>query len=158
MYNATTMGKRLEYARCFVEIEAKNPLPQKISLELEGGEIVELGVEHEWTPPLCNKCISFGHLEAQCPTTKIWKPKNKYSEKPASSACQVNDHEESEQLSSLSKETLTNKALADNLASITKGKGDCGNADQLNTGNTGYRDRIRDSEHATDGGKEGIRV
>jgi len=44
-------------------------------LELEGGERIKLPVEYKWMPPLCLNCESFGHVEGQCPMTKVWRPK-----------------------------------------------------------------------------------
>jgi len=61
--------------RCFVEIAAAKSLPDHVTLELEGGERIKLPVEYEWMPPLCLNCESFGHVEGQCPMTKVWRPK-----------------------------------------------------------------------------------
>jgi len=47
MDNATTTGERQAYARCFVELSAANSLPERIFLEIEGGERTPLKVEYE---------------------------------------------------------------------------------------------------------------
>lgn len=71
MDKATTSGEILAYARCFVEISASKKLPNHVVLDLEDGERVSLPVIYEWVPPLCQKCVSFGHVDTQCPTNKV---------------------------------------------------------------------------------------
>lgn len=31
-------------------------------------------VSYECIPPICTKCLSFGHLTSQCPTKAAWVP------------------------------------------------------------------------------------
>jgi len=75
MDKATTAYKKLAFARCFVESSAKKPLPKSLCMEVEGGEKVNIEVEHEWVPPTCKQCPCFGHVESQCPTKETWVPK-----------------------------------------------------------------------------------
>ena len=60
-----------------MEISSDKELPIMVSMELEGGDIVNIHVEHEWTPPLCKKCRSFGHIKNQCPPIKVCREKEK---------------------------------------------------------------------------------
>jgi len=60
-------------------------LPDKVIMELEEGERIVIPVEYEWTPPLCNKCVNFGHVYTQCPATKVWRPKEKVPHTAAAS-------------------------------------------------------------------------
>ena len=77
MDKATTHFERLAYARCFVEILANTPLKNCVHLETEGGDKARIDVEYEWLPPTCYKCHCFGHVDSQCPTKEVWKPKEK---------------------------------------------------------------------------------
>ena len=93
MDNATENGERIVIARCFVEISASKNLPNQVTLELEDGELVSIPVEYEWIPPCCKNCINFGHIEAQCPTIKVWKPKeniDSFMDKPVTQVEQDN--------------------------------------------------------------------
>jgi len=82
MGNATGTGERLAYARCFVEIAAARSLPSQVTLEMEG-ESIDIPVEYEWTPPLCKKCVNFGHSETQCPIVPVWTAKEKVTQREA---------------------------------------------------------------------------
>ena len=35
----------------------------------------KIDVEYEWVPSTCSKCKCFGHIDYQCPTKKMWRPK-----------------------------------------------------------------------------------
>jgi len=74
--NATATVERIAYARYFVETSSSRELPDMITIEL-GGERIKILVEYEWTPPLRKKCSSFGHIDAQCPSTLVWRAKEK---------------------------------------------------------------------------------
>lgn len=71
--NATATCERMAYARCFVEISAKDTLPKAVKLDLGDGEWVETQVQYEWLPPRCTKCITFEHVESQCPMITVEK-------------------------------------------------------------------------------------
>jgi len=75
MDNATAVCEKLAYAKCFIEISASILLPSTITLDLEGGDRIDIPVDYEWTPLLCKKSVNFGHTEAQCPTTRVWRQK-----------------------------------------------------------------------------------
>ena len=66
---ATTFFGKLAYARCYVEVNASEPLVKQVKNEAEGEKPLE------WLPPTCSKCKSFGHEQNQCPTVGIWKEK-----------------------------------------------------------------------------------
>jgi len=85
MDKATANAKRLAYAICFIEVSAAKPLPKKISLQIEGGNIFDIEVEYEWIPPVCTKCTSFGHITCQCPTKATWVPIEQTENNAASS-------------------------------------------------------------------------
>ena len=75
MDKAMTNAERLAYARCFIEVSAKKPLPSSVILQVEGREEFEVEVEYEWLPPMCTKCSSFGrHMYSHCPTKSTWVP------------------------------------------------------------------------------------
>jgi len=63
MDKATSPFEKLAFARCFVDITAKKPLAKSLTLEIEGGENVNIEVEHEWVPSTCSKCQCFGHVD-----------------------------------------------------------------------------------------------
>lgn len=67
MDNATATGERLEFARCFIEIEASAKLPKSVRLDLGNGDWYESPVQFEWVPPRCSKCKTFGHNDIHCP-------------------------------------------------------------------------------------------
>ena len=75
MDRATSNFEKLAYARSFIEISAAKSLPKTVSIELEEGERVFIDVEYEWAPPICAKCKTFGHIDSQCPSIKVWRPK-----------------------------------------------------------------------------------
>ena len=72
---STTTLERIAYARCFVEISAHAPFKKYVWLEMKGEEKSKIDVEYEWVPPTCSKCKCFGHLNYQCPTKEMWRPK-----------------------------------------------------------------------------------
>ena len=65
MDKATSPFEKLAFARCFVDITAKKPLAKSLTLEIEGGENVNIEVEHEWVPSTCSKCSVLGMLMSQ---------------------------------------------------------------------------------------------
>ena len=77
MDRATAMGERISYAQVFVEVSADKPLVDKVSLQIEEGEEMEIDVTCEWVPPVCKLCKSLGHVDKQYPTSPVWVPKQK---------------------------------------------------------------------------------
>lgn len=75
MDRATAREERIEYARCFVEIDAADQLPNEVILAISNGGLVTLPVEYEWVPPRCSHCVSFVFVNAQCPAIRIWREK-----------------------------------------------------------------------------------
>jgi len=73
---STASGERISYARCFVEIDASKTLPSLVTLELEDGDGIEVQIQFERVPPICNKCKTFVHQDNQFPTVKAWVPKS----------------------------------------------------------------------------------
>jgi len=47
MDRATTMGDRIDYARCFIDIKAGFPFPNKVSIQVEEGELQDIDIEYE---------------------------------------------------------------------------------------------------------------
>jgi len=76
MHKATSSFENLAFARCFVEISARQAIVNTWILEVEGGEKVTIAVEYEWVRPTCTRCKCFGHVDTQCPTKVEWRPKN----------------------------------------------------------------------------------
>lgn len=77
MYTDNATCDRKSYARCFVEVNAKKPLPDHIhiSVEVEQQESSKIQVIYEWLPSKCSKCSSFGHVDKQCHVQMKWKEK-----------------------------------------------------------------------------------
>ena len=50
---------RIEYARYFVEVNAANKLPQKITVDVEGAESMDIPVEFESVPPIYTGRVCF---------------------------------------------------------------------------------------------------
>lgn len=48
-----------------VNLDVGKPSPNSISVDLEGGPVVEVDVQYENIP--CSECLSAGHLTAGCP-------------------------------------------------------------------------------------------
>lgn len=56
---ATARKERIEYARCFVEIDASDPLPKEVSLAILNGGEINIPVEYKWVPPKFPNCACF---------------------------------------------------------------------------------------------------
>jgi len=81
MDRATATGERISYARVFIKIRADKDLVNKVRLQVEEGEVMDIELTYERITPICKQCNTFGHVEKQCPTSAIWMPKNIVVEK-----------------------------------------------------------------------------
>lgn len=61
MDRATANCTRLDFAKVCVEIDASNPMPDKLRLEVGDDQVVEIKVEAPWLPEHCWECGVFGH-------------------------------------------------------------------------------------------------
>jgi len=66
MDGATATGERISYARVFIEIKANKELPNKIRLQLEEGDEMDVDIAYEWISPICKNRKTFGHVEHLC--------------------------------------------------------------------------------------------
>ncbi|GJY18449.1 RNA-directed DNA polymerase, eukaryota, reverse transcriptase zinc-binding domain protein [Tanacetum coccineum] len=62
---------RLGYARVLVEVDAKKGLEDHIDVlyrSSSNGEqfVKKVNVEYDWKPPICKKCMVFGHSDNNC--------------------------------------------------------------------------------------------
>ncbi|KAF9618994.1 hypothetical protein IFM89_003301 [Coptis chinensis] len=76
MDGATSMQRRLDFAKVCVTIPLDFEFPSSIKLKIRG-KVVFVDVEYPWKPPSCSRCSRFGHLTARCPTapTQVWVPR-----------------------------------------------------------------------------------
>ncbi|XP_021730685.1 uncharacterized protein LOC110697610 [Chenopodium quinoa] len=66
-YECTSRQLRVSFARMLIEIDITKPLAKSVWVESPKGEMVELTIEYEWTPPYCEKCLKVGHV---CPESR----------------------------------------------------------------------------------------
>lgn len=62
---ATSREEIIEYARCFIGIDATDPFPKEVSLAISKGG----------GPQKCYYCVCFGHVQSQCPMYKYGEAK-----------------------------------------------------------------------------------
>ncbi|KAL8167722.1 hypothetical protein V2J09_009221 [Rumex salicifolius] len=62
-YHSATQG-RLNFARVLVEISPDSVLLDEITFKGPKGELISQPLTYNWLPPICKKCIVFGHC---CP-------------------------------------------------------------------------------------------
>ncbi|GFS37705.1 hypothetical protein Acr_00g0053570 [Actinidia rufa] len=79
MDKLTTHKERVSYARCLVEIDMAENLPQAVMLKLTSGEIIEQPIFYENLPRFCKHCRIMGHSVEGCGVPKN-KPKDKQKE------------------------------------------------------------------------------
>ncbi|XP_074314193.1 uncharacterized protein LOC141649400 [Silene latifolia] len=63
---ATVEKTRLGFARTMVELKVGQAFPSAVKFRDENGQIVQLKVEYEWKPILCEKCKGLGHEGKNC--------------------------------------------------------------------------------------------
>ncbi|KAK8674364.1 hypothetical protein V6N13_112656 [Hibiscus sabdariffa] len=63
---ATALKQHLEYAKICVEVSAAFLLPNSVTVDVGDGNCFEIGVELDWGPPRCSKCVLFGHSDDKC--------------------------------------------------------------------------------------------
>ncbi|XP_074318485.1 uncharacterized protein LOC141655295 [Silene latifolia] len=83
---ATVEKTRLGFARTMVELKVGQAFPSAVKFRDENGQIVQLKVEYEWKPVLCEKCKGLGHESKNCRRgqdrqgqvrtvgRKVWRP------------------------------------------------------------------------------------
>nr|GEU33617.1 zinc knuckle CX2CX4HX4C [Tanacetum cinerariifolium] len=64
--------ERSSFSRCLIEINAKDVLPESLTIgvpliENTGFTIETVTIEYEWKPPRCDLCKIFGHIHDHCP-------------------------------------------------------------------------------------------
>ncbi|KAF9613405.1 hypothetical protein IFM89_008235 [Coptis chinensis] len=76
MDGATSMKKRLDFAKVCVTIPLNFDFPTSIKLKIRGKHVF-FDVEYPWKPPSCSRCCRFGHPTARCPVapTQVWVPR-----------------------------------------------------------------------------------
>ncbi|KAL4363298.1 hypothetical protein GQ457_04G010390 [Hibiscus cannabinus] len=63
---ATALKQHLEYAKICVEVSTAFLLPNSIIVDIGDGNCFEIGVELDWGPPRCSKCVLFGNSDDKC--------------------------------------------------------------------------------------------
>ncbi|KAL9241034.1 hypothetical protein vseg_015194 [Gypsophila vaccaria] len=82
---ATEQKTKLGYARVMVEVEVDKQFPDQAVFKDELGQVMTIGIEYEWKPITCSKCLKMGHDSEICrkgqtlqpktkPPQKIWRP------------------------------------------------------------------------------------
>ncbi|KAF9615610.1 hypothetical protein IFM89_024706 [Coptis chinensis] len=70
MDDATTNRTRIAYARICSVVDTNFKFPSQITVNTGGETTMDIGLEYEWLPDLCNYCKVFGHSNANCPKNK----------------------------------------------------------------------------------------
>lgn len=83
-------GEKLQFARVYVDVSARNPLPKFVSIEIEGevGCCYDQTIEYETSLKSCTKCVDFGHTDETCEETlriKTTLHKRRYSKSKVTS-------------------------------------------------------------------------
>ncbi|XP_074305740.1 uncharacterized protein LOC141640960 [Silene latifolia] len=86
-YDAATMEKtRLGFARTMIELKVRQAFPSSVKFRDEYGKIVQLKIEYEWKPILCEKCKGLGHenqnyrkdqhriTQSRPSVKRVWRP------------------------------------------------------------------------------------
>ena len=72
---ATAKRKRLDFARICIEIDAKDDLPNDITISVNIDSVM-VGVEYQWLPSKCEGCKVFGHTCGPKPASKESNPED----------------------------------------------------------------------------------
>lgn len=72
---ATSLRERVAYVRYLVEMKLDGDFPSTVSFINEKGILMEQVVTYEWRPVQCKACSKWGHVEKECKSQKVWKPK-----------------------------------------------------------------------------------
>ncbi|XP_062119139.1 uncharacterized protein LOC133832874 [Humulus lupulus] len=65
-YNITKLRDRLCYPRILIEVSLDQNFPTRIRFMNEFDQEIELQVEYEWVPIVCQHCFGFGHETQLC--------------------------------------------------------------------------------------------
>ncbi|KAF9613585.1 hypothetical protein IFM89_009255 [Coptis chinensis] len=69
MDNATTNRTRITYARVCTIVDTNFKFPSHITVNI-GEDTIDIGLDYEWQPEVCDTCKIFGHSTAKCPNNK----------------------------------------------------------------------------------------
>ncbi|GAV60213.1 DUF4283 domain-containing protein, partial [Cephalotus follicularis] len=64
---ATEAKQMISFARLCVEMCADRTFPEVIKVKRSSGVVVEVRVEYNWKPPVCERCKVFDHSTRGCP-------------------------------------------------------------------------------------------
>ncbi|KAL9227748.1 hypothetical protein vseg_003399 [Gypsophila vaccaria] len=78
---ATEQKTKLGYARVMVEVEVDKHFPDQVVFKDELGQVMTIGIEYEWKPITCTKCLKMGHTSELCRKGQIIQPKTKPPQK-----------------------------------------------------------------------------
>ncbi|KAF9596742.1 hypothetical protein IFM89_012941 [Coptis chinensis] len=76
MDGATSMKRRVDFAKVCVIIPLDFDFPSSMKLKIHGKHVF-VDVEYPWKPPTCSRCCRFGHPTARCPgaPSQVWVPR-----------------------------------------------------------------------------------
>ncbi|GAV92382.1 DUF4283 domain-containing protein/zf-CCHC_4 domain-containing protein [Cephalotus follicularis] len=68
---ATEAKQMISFARLCVEMSADRAFPEVIKVKRSSGVVVEVRVEYNWKPPVCERCKVFDHSTRACPVRPV---------------------------------------------------------------------------------------
>ncbi|GAV92294.1 DUF4283 domain-containing protein/zf-CCHC_4 domain-containing protein [Cephalotus follicularis] len=68
---ATEAKQMISFARLCVEMCADRTFPEVIKVKRSSGAVVEVRVEYNWKPPVCERCKVFDHSTRACPVRPV---------------------------------------------------------------------------------------
>nr|XP_016463006.1 PREDICTED: uncharacterized protein LOC107786085 [Nicotiana tabacum] len=73
----TAKQTRISYARILIEVNVTKPLPNKVPIMDDSGNVFDQEMKYDWKPEFCGECLKFGY---DC--TKIRKKEVKQIQQP----------------------------------------------------------------------------
>ncbi|GAV59693.1 LOW QUALITY PROTEIN: DUF4283 domain-containing protein, partial [Cephalotus follicularis] len=67
MDTATEVKSKINFARIYVEMDSRTNFPEVIRAREKDGTRVDVNVECNWRPLVCNRCKVFDHSSKKCP-------------------------------------------------------------------------------------------
>jgi hypothetical protein len=63
---STEKFERISFAKCLVEVNPNQELPDSFTVQLQNGSVQVVNVTYLWKPQICTVCKEFGHQMSNC--------------------------------------------------------------------------------------------